>query len=236
MKTLVGIQGHRSAQQAIDCNRTTWQKSGCDIVALEGIDSEVSCWPDYIIGILMCSVRGGRWCGYGMKPTLLIDCIKELARVAEERGYEAILWTECDSIFLGKVPEVDDGVLGAFIAGYCPEQWRCGSGPFLHPPFLMTVTSAKRWLENAESVVEFSNGTNDVVAAMAAERAGLEVKSLPGVWSTNGLDMRLAPKLQEAATAAQSGGCWHIHGIKHQEHLDFILGRASNWPKDIIWS
>lgn len=152
--------------------------------------------------------------------------------------YGWFLFTEYDAIFLKAVPDLGQlgNGFGAFIAGYCPEKWDCGLGPFLHPPFVLAATTLRKWLKAAGELImagAVGNGTPDVFAALVCEKAKIPIHNLVGVWSTNGLDMRVASKMVQAREAARNG-CWHIHGVKRLDHRQFILGETDQFPSDTI--
>src|SRR5207249_1082200 len=152
------------------------------------------------------------WLGYGFRPTLLVDSLIRLWSYAAAVGkHDAILWTECDSIFLGPVPTYfGKEFFHADIVGRCPAEWNCGNGPFVHPPFLMTVDLAAVWCNAAALLsTEVGNGSPDAFVPIACAAAGIELMQLPMVWSCNGLDMRLTSKMRDARRARESG-CWHI--------------------------
>lgn len=233
---LVGIQAHAGMQEAIKVNCPFWPNPQYDIIGLEGDDSPVEWWPDWIKGKVVSKIRPGRWLGYGFRPTLLVDSIAGMCDFAGDK-YEWLLWTECDSIFLnGSVrPEACKPIaFNALIAGWCPPEWKGGSGAFIHPPFLLSIDVARRWVSMARSMsTEHGNGAPDVFAPIVCNHAGIPLATIDHVWSCNGLDMRLASKMREARKAANNG-CWHIHGIKRQDHQDYILGRTDNFPADTL--
>jgi len=232
MKTLVCVQGFASAQETIRLNAPFYQKSGCDLIGVDGVDSEVKCWPGcFRFATAVKPVRDGTM---GFHPMRLLNTFNEVSRL----DYDWFIFTEYDSIFLKKIP--DFGVIGngfgAFIAGYCPEKWNCGSGPFLHPPFVLSIDTLGKWITTAAELImagQLGNGTPDVFSALVCEKAGIEIHNLNGVWSTNGLDMRVASKMIQAREAARNG-CWHIHGVKRLDHRQFILGEIDQFPIDTI--
>lgn len=232
MNATVYIQGFAAAQDTIWLNLPYYLKSGCDLVGLDGPDSHVACWPSCFKSVM--AVGPPRDESKSFHPIRLVAAFRK----ALESDASWFIFTEYDSIFLAPVPNppVDWESFGAFIAGYCPESWGCGDGPFLHPPFVVYATTAARWEKAACSLIKresFGNGTPDVFAAMACQEAGIPIVNLPNVWSTNGLDMRVASKLIAARKSAEAG-CWHIHGVKRQDHLDFILGKSEVFPADTI--
>jgi hypothetical protein len=235
MKTLVGIQGHAGMQESINVNCEFWKNSNCDLIGLEGLDSPVEWWPDFVSLRCKNPIRPGKSLGYGLKPTLSVDSIESLTKLANACHFDALLWTECDSIFLGPVPdEFDRSALNAVIAGYCPPEWKGGDGPFLHPPFLMTVEIATKWCDASKEVsTEEGNGAPDVFVPIVCKAANIGIVQISGVYSCNGLDMRLLSKLNEARESARMG-CWHIHGIKRKDHQDYILGKTNAFSADTI--
>lgn len=234
MNVIIGVQCHAGAQGTIKLNSDSWYHVG-DVVGFEGEDSIVPEWPDCVSGHVTVKIREGKWIGYGLRPTLMADCLEHLTQIALAIKYDWVLWTECDSVFFGPIPDqLDLGNFYCYLAGYCPQEWNCGRGPFLHPPFLMDVQTAKRWVESMrETPTDAGNGTPDVFSAIVCERAGIPVISCLGVWSTNGLDMRVKSKLLEARSEREKGA-WHIHGIKRVDHLKFILGETHEFPVDTI--
>lgn len=232
MKTLVCVQGFAPAQETIRLNAPFYEKSGCDLVGVDGVDSEVKCWPGcfrYAVAIPPAR-EDTRW----FHPRRLMNTFNEVSRL----DYDWFIFTEYDSIFLKAVPDMEhlgDG-FGAFIAGYCPEKWNCGSGPFLHPPFVMALATLGRWITAAAKMImagRFGNGTPDVFAALVCDEAKILIQNLEGVWSTNGQDMRVASKMMWAREAARNG-CWHIHGVKRLDHRQYILGETDVFPADTI--
>lgn len=235
MNVLAGIQAHAGDGETIKANGDWWNNSGADIIMLEGEDSPVSCWPSNVWLKITHPIRPGKSLGYGLRPTLSVDSICSLTKLASACAYETILWTEADSIFLGQVPErFDRKAFNAVIAGHCPPEWNCGNGMFLHPPFLMTVQVAKRWCTCAKSIsTEQGNGAPDVFVPIVAKAANIPVVPIRGTYSCNGLDMRALSKLTEARRAARVG-CWHIHGVKRQDQQDYILDKTDVMPADTL--
>lgn len=234
MNLLVGIQGCAKDQATIDLNSSSWLQSGGCPIGLHANDSPVERWPEGVTPTEPVATREGKWMGYGLRPYVMADCFSALVRLALGVGCDWVLWTECDAVFFSEPPNLQPGFY-CFIAGYCPPEWKCGSGPFLHPPFLADVQTAFNWC-CVELLFkdDIGNGTPDVYAAKICDRAGIKIKQCPGVWSTNGLDMRVASKLQEARRQHQSGA-WHIHGIKRVDHLNFITGKTDDYPSDTIY-
>ncbi len=233
MKCLVGIQGHAGNQEAIECNGRHWLNGDQDLVGLNGEDSPAT-WPNFVVGVITSPIREGKWLGYGFRPTLLIDSIMALRNAAHAGKYDSILWTEADAIFLNSIPQFNRAAFNCTIAGYCPPEWNCGTGAFLHPPFLMSLDVADQWCAVAGSIeLEQGNGTPDVIAAMICKKAGIPILQLDRTYSCNGLDMRLATKMKEARVAMRAGA-WHIHGIKRKDHQDYILGKTDAMPADTL--
>lgn len=234
MKVLIGVQGHASAQDTINLNADSWFASGA-VIGLEGEDSPVECWPKCVLGYYTGKAREDKWIGYGIRPTLMVDCLNALTVIAAQWGHDWILWTECDSAFFKPIPDnLDAGMFYCFVAGYCPPKWNCGDGAFVHPPYMMDIATARNWVTAAKNTpTNVGNGTIDVFSAIVCERAGIPIISCPGVWSTNGLDMRVASKMMMAREAVRSG-CWHLHGIKRLDHRQYILGESDQFPADTI--
>lgn len=233
MNTLIGIQGHGGAQETIWGNAPFWPISGADMIGLGADDSQPQ-WPEYFIAAVVSRIRPGKWLGYGLRPTLSADSLVALRNCAVAGGYDSILWTECDSVFLGPIPNFNQEAFNCVIAGYCPPEWNCGRLAFVHPPFLMSVTVADCWCETVLQVnTETGNGAPDVFVPIVCAQAGIPLMPLAGTYSCNGLDMRLESKMREARASA-SNGCWHIHGIKRKDHLDYILQKTETFPADTL--
>jgi len=234
MKLLVGIQGHSGDQAVINLNALSWMRSGGRLIGLHAKDSPVEQWPECVASTEPVEIRDGKWMGYGLRPCVLADCFRLLMKTAMVLDYDWVLWTESDAVFFKGAPQLEPG-FHCFIAGYCPSEWNCGNGPFLHPPFFVDVKTAFEWC-CAEELYrgDIGNGTPDVYAALVCQSAGIKIQQCPGVWSTNGLDMRVSSKLDQARSHYRSGA-WHIHGIKRNDHLDFITGNSYVYPADTIY-
>lgn len=236
MKTALCIQAHAAAQESIKVCCPSWKATGFDLIGIDGPDKELKCWPKCFKKVINL-VGLWRTNFFDDDPKLfhafrLRETIMELSMLC----YDRFIITEYDSVVLSEPRGIEEGRLGAFIAGYCPESWGCGNGPFLHPPFVCDEITLEYLADEAREMSptdNVGNGTPDVFMPILCNRAGVKIYQPEGVWSTNGLDMRMASKLVEARRQANSA-CWHIHGVKRQDHLDYILGKTEEFPKDVI--
>lgn len=234
-RTALCIQAHAAAQESVRVCCPSWLKSGFDLIGIDGPEDELKCWPicfKKIIGLTgswsHCFDRTAKL----FHPTRLREMLMEMSMLP----YDLFILSEYDSVIFSEPRGIQKGKFGAFIAGYCPESWGCGDGPFLHPPFICDKHTLEVLAAEAGGMrpdEDVGNGTMDVFMAILCKRAKVEIYQPEGVWSTNGLDMRMASKLMEARRALQSG-CWHIHGIKRHDHLNYILGKTDEFPKDVI--
>lgn len=230
--TIVCIQGHAAARDTILLNEPFYKKAECTLVGLHGNDSVVEWNNEVFERTFVAEKAEGKWCGYGLHPSRLIDGMRKAVSAYPEA--DSFLWTECDSIFLGPVPSRIPESFEAFHAGDRPPEWNCGEGPFVHPPFWMSRKNWILWLSVAAQLLGSGNGTTDVLAPMAAMAAGIPFVPCDEVWSTNGQDMRVASKMVQAKAMIETG-VWHVHGVKRLDHLEFILGKTRNFPTDTLW-
>lgn len=195
----------------------------------DGHDDPLDCWPDKFLIAKSFGPKKFDSSASGFLYGLFDWCLKNT-------DYNDYLLTEADSMFVGKVPTNCPDGFGTFIAGKCPAEWRCGNYWFLHPPFWMNRTRCAQFVEQCVHNIsqdDIGNGTPDVFAGIVCEQAGIPIVQ-QSVYSTNGLDMRMGSKLLEARNAYNTGA-WHIHGVKRQDHIDFISGVTAEFPQDVIW-
>lgn len=228
MRIAVCVQAHDWALETLKLLEPYYLKAQADVlIGIDAEDRRVISWPQCFTKQITVCVDLGR-----LHPTRLFNAISCALR---ELDYDAFLFTEYDSIFLKPLlAPPAPGIVGAFIAGYCPPEWRCGNGAFLHPPFYGTRSTMEHWVNEAKWLLDrglVGNGTPDVFCAMGCERAGIVIEQLPKVWSTNGLDMRIANRLRTARQEVK-GGAWHIHGVKRADHLAYIMGQTDHFPAD----
>lgn len=236
MRTLVLIRASAKDAAIVRQNLPWYLKSGCDLAGVDGRDSQLPCWPSDAFKFAEAFGPtdfplfnyGGKQAG---SPMFLVEMFEWCLL----HDYDSFLATEADSMFVGPVPGMVPSGFGTFIAGYCPPHWGCGDGPFLHPPFWMSRETAKRFTDVGRVMAErgdTGNGSPDVFTGMVCVKAQIPIEQQQ-VYSTNGLDMRCASKLMAARTAYNTGA-WHIHGVKRQDHIDYISGATNELPKDVI--
>ena len=236
MKTLVMIRANRKDQSIVKQNMGWYLKSGCDLAGVDGRDSMLDCWPiDFKYAIAFGPEEFPLFNESGRNSGVPAFLIEMFDWFIVNTDYDSFIATEADSMFVGKVPDKVPNGFGAFIAGYCPPQWNCGDGPFLHPPFWMSRETVIEFVRVGRKMVkegDTGNGSPDVFAGLVCRRAGIPIEQ-QNVYSTNGNDMRCASKLIEARTAYNTGA-WHIHGVKRQDHIDWITSATNAWSKDVI--
>lgn len=222
------VMAHAAAQESVTLLAPYYLLSGCPVVGLDWSDSPIDCWPQCFA-----------FCGPSLPAQPGFLNVNRITQALEYvTKFKSAIITEYDSLILKPAPEdPPDGILYTFIAGYRPPQWGVGEGPFIHPPFWATGPTFKALSDAANELLKqgrIGNNTSDVFLADCCDYARVGIVQPPGIWSCNGLDMRVASKLLMARTEAMDGA-WHIHGVKRQDHLDFILGQTNQFPADTYW-
>lgn len=229
MRTLAIIQAHKACIQFIE--PYYYAGSKCDLAGVSGNDSKIepSEWPSVFKHIISVGPLDGRVFDLHARR------IVEMFEWALSTDYDAFVATEYDSAFFREPPEPTDGV-GCWIAGYCDPRWKCGDGPFLHPPFHVSRVTARRIVDVGRDLLErriIGNGTPDVFLGLVCTEGEIPIDR-SNVYSCNALDMRIAEKMVDARNHFKRG-VWHIHGIKRRDHYDFITGKTDQYPPDTFF-
>ena len=217
MKTLLLIQAHSSVADTLRMHWPWFKGSGLDICGV-ACDNRVDLWPEPVPMIDLGPDRGR---GGDHLCRNFVETWRKWLHDARFKEYEAACIVEYDCLFTKAFPEFAGGIAATFAGGPYPN---LKANQFYHPPWIADRASAQKIVEHGTQMLkegDIEQGYTDFFLGRMKDRFGLEIASLPGVYSRNTMDQQSDQIL--ARSLIKEGRLFMVHGVKTRAQLEAIM-------------
>lgn len=192
-----------------------WRTSGCDLLFSSPLDAPSKLdFVDHVYFGKKLTARGAE--DYWYYQSRVLDTFKYCLTLE----YEGFIFTQYDSICLGKLPVISTSDSIHHFAGANTQPFE--SKFCLHPPWCFGKERLEEFVKCAsQESIHLERGVMDRWLPLIMQRHKLAFTTSDWSWSKNSID---TPEYVEDCRQAIARGILFVHGVKNRQQLNAIFG------------